>query len=127
MAYLWKDLGRSAQLSINAEDSGEVSGTNVCSLDLPVLEATRENNTGTSRFSINLSNSTSNLSVSGNYTVFGKVISGWSVVEATAARNNVCNVVLSCPSTWQVDEPIKPVFIDDIVIQSAPPTGTSST
>ena len=37
---------------------------------------------GSSQFYINLSNSTSNLSLDGSYAVFGKVISGFSVVQA---------------------------------------------
>jgi cyclophilin family peptidyl-prolyl cis-trans isomerase len=78
-------------------------------------------NTGTSQFFINLSNSTSNLSINGNYTVFGKVLSGWGVVQAIANKNNVCYSPL-CPSAWQSDEPIKPVFINDIMILNTEPT-----
>lgn len=80
--------------------------------------------TGTSQFFINLSNSSSNLSIVGQYTVFGKVVSGWNVVEAIANKNNVCGS--TCPSNWPADEPIKPVLINDIVILNTPPTTTTS-
>jgi cyclophilin family peptidyl-prolyl cis-trans isomerase len=73
-----------------------------------------------SQFFINLSNSTSNLSLDGNYTVFGKVISGWNVVQALA-KSPICQPP-SCPSTWQPDEPLPPVFLNSVTIE-----GTNST
>lgn len=78
-----------------------------------------------SQFYINLSNSTANLSLDGNYTVFGKVVSGWSVVQALA-KSPLC-LPPSCPSTWQADEPLPPVFVNSIVIQGSSPAGTNST
>ncbi|MDG6909356.1 MAG: peptidylprolyl isomerase [Nitrososphaerota archaeon] len=70
-------------------------------------------NSGNTQFFINLSNSSSNLSLNGNYTVFGRVISGWSVVEAIA-KSPICQSP-TCP--WSVaDEPLPPVFLTDVVI-----------
>ncbi|MDG6903103.1 MAG: peptidylprolyl isomerase, partial [Nitrososphaerota archaeon] len=57
-----------------------------------------------SQFFVNLSNSTSNLSLDGNYTVFAKVVSGWSVVQALAASPRC--LPPSCPSTWPADAPL---------------------
>jgi cyclophilin family peptidyl-prolyl cis-trans isomerase len=71
-------------------------------------------NSGTSQFYINLSNSSANLSLDGNFTVFAKVISGWSTVEALA-KSPICQPP-TCPSSWQANEPLPPVFVDDIVI-----------
>jgi cyclophilin family peptidyl-prolyl cis-trans isomerase len=82
-------------------------------------------NTGTTQFFVNLSNSSSNLEISGHYTVFGKVISGWSVIE-TISQTPIC-LPPSCPSHWQPDEPLKPVFINDIVILPTEPTVTTTT
>ena len=80
-----------------------------------------------SQFYINLSNSSSNLSLDGNYTVFGKVISGWNVVQSLA-KSAICQPP-ACPSTWSADEPLPPVFVNSIVIQgtSAESTSTTST
>jgi cyclophilin family peptidyl-prolyl cis-trans isomerase len=71
------------------------------------------NDTGTSQFYINLSNSTSNLSLDGNYTVFGKVISGWSTVEAIA------NVPVYTTYKY-FGQPMDLVFVNTIVISKAP-------
>lgn len=83
---------------------------------------------GTSQFYINLSNSTSNLSLDDNYTVFGKVISGMSVVYSLG-KSPLC-LPPSCPKAWPADEPLPPVFVNDIVIlgattTSAPPATSS--
>ena len=76
-------------------------------------------NSGNTQFYINLSNSTTNLSLNGNYTVFGKVIQGWDIVR-TIANSPLCQPP-TCP--WQVQgEPLPPVFLNDIVI-----LGTSTT
>jgi len=80
-------------------------------------------NTGNTQFFINMSNSTSNLGISGHYTVFGKVISGWGVVQAID-KSPLCSS--SCPSDWPADEPMPPVFVNDIVILPAQPTVTTS-
>lgn len=75
--------------------------------------------TGTSQFFINLSNSSSNLQLIGYYTVFGKVIEGMSVVNALG-KSTLC-VPPSCPTSWQPDEPLPPVFVNDIVMLQGPP------
>jgi len=72
---------------------------------------------GTSQFYINLSNSTSNLDLNGYYTVFGKVVSGMSVV-LTIGDAPVCQQS-TCPSTWPADEPLPAVFVNDVVILDA--------
>lgn len=81
-------------------------------------------NTGGTQFFVNLSNSSSNIEISGHYTVFGKVISGWSAVQAIA-KSPLCQSP-TCPSNWPSSEPLPPVFIDDVVILGPSPT-TSST
>lgn len=78
-----------------------------------------------SQFFINLSNSTSNLSLDGNYTVFGKVISGWNVVQAIA-NSPICQPP-SCPSTWQADEPLPAVFLNSVTIQGTTYAASSTT
>ena len=80
-------------------------------------------NTGSSQFFINLSNSSDNTNLNGHYTVFGKVISGWSVVQAIA-KSPQCQSP-SCPSTWPSNEPLPPVFLTDVVILG--PSATTST
>jgi len=70
--------------------------------------------TGNTQFFVNLSNGTSNLQISGHYTVFGKVISGWSVVQSVA-KSPLCQSP-TCPSNWPSGEPLHPVFVTDIVI-----------
>ena len=82
-------------------------------------------NSGNTQFYINLSNSSSNLSLNGNYTAFGKVISGWNAVEAIA-KSPVCQSP-TCPAGWPVGEPLPPVFLSDVVILGASnPLATSS-
>ena len=78
---------------------------------------------GGSQFYINLSNSTANLSLDGNYTVFGKVVSGWSVVQALA-DSPICQPP-TCPSTWPADEPLPAVFVTSVVIQGTTESTTS--
>ncbi len=70
-------------------------------------------NSGTSQFYINLSNSTSNLSLDGNYTVFGKVIGGWDIVQAIA------NVPVYTTAK-DFGQPINPVFVTSIAILRTP-------
>ena len=82
-------------------------------------------NSGNTQFFINLSNSSSNVGLTGSYTAFGKVILGWNVVQAIA-KAPLCQPP-SCP--WSVQsEPLPPVFLTDIVVLTAPPqtTGTGS-
>ena len=67
-------------------------------------------NSGTSQFYINLSNSSSNLGLDGNYTVFGRVVQGMSVVNAIAAAPTYTSL--------HATQPINPVLVKDIVIQS---------
>jgi cyclophilin family peptidyl-prolyl cis-trans isomerase len=81
-------------------------------------------NSGTSQFFINLSNGTANLSLDGNYTVFGKVISGMSVVVAIS-ESKICQPP-SCPSGWAANEPLPPVFVNDIVMLNGPPSTTTT-
>lgn len=81
-------------------------------------------NTGNTQFFVNLSNSTSNLLISGHYTVFGKVISGWSAVQAIA-KSPICQSP-TCPSTWPSDEPLPPVFMNSIVILGQSANGTDT-
>lgn len=71
-------------------------------------------NSGNTQFYINLSNSSSNISLNGNYTAFGKVISGWNVVQ-TIAKSPICQSP-SCPASWPADEPFPAVFVQDVVI-----------
>ncbi|MDG7010925.1 MAG: peptidylprolyl isomerase [Nitrososphaerota archaeon] len=78
-----------------------------------------------SQFFINLSNSSANLALDGNYTVFGKVISNWNVVQAIA-KSPLC-LPPTCPQGWQPDEPLPPVFIDSVVILGQANGTTSST
>jgi peptidyl-prolyl cis-trans isomerase B (cyclophilin B) len=73
---------------------------------------------GTSQFYINLSND-SYAQLDGNYTVFGKVISGMTVVQAIG-NSPVCQSP-ACPSTWPADEPLPPVFVKNIVILGTTP------
>ncbi|MDG6901521.1 MAG: peptidylprolyl isomerase [Nitrososphaerota archaeon] len=80
-------------------------------------------NSGNTQFYINLSNGTSNLSLNGNYTVFGKVTAGWGVVQAIA-KSPLC-LPPSCPNAWPTGEPLPPVFVNDIVILGSTDTGTS--
>ena len=83
-------------------------------------------NTGSTQFFVNLSYRTDNLRISGYYTVFGKVISGWSVVQAIA-KSPICQAP-TCPSRWPTFEPLKPVFLRDVVmLGSAYPLTPSST
>ncbi len=81
-------------------------------------------NSGNSQFYINLVNSSTNIQLDGYYTVFGKVISGWSVVQAIA-KSPVC-APPTCPANWPSDEPLPPVFLTDFVILPAQPTVTTS-
>ena len=71
-------------------------------------------NSGNTQFYINLSNSSSNISLNGNYTAFGRVILGWSVVQAIE-KAPLCQSP-TCPANWPADEPLPPVFMDGIVI-----------
>ncbi len=80
--------------------------------------------TGSSQFFINLSNGTSNIQISGYYTVFGKVISGWNVVHAIA-KSPICQPP-TCPSRWPADEPLPAVFVNDVVILGGPPDVTTA-
>ena len=81
-------------------------------------------NTGNTQFFVSLSNSSSNIQISGHYTVFGKVISGWSVVQAIA-NSPLCQPP-SCPSAWPSGEPLPPVFITSVVILGSTNSTTST-
>jgi cyclophilin family peptidyl-prolyl cis-trans isomerase len=79
---------------------------------------------GSSQFYINLSNSSSNLSLNGNYTAFGKVIDNMSVVQALG-NSPICQPP-TCPSAWPADEPLPPVFVNSIVILPGNPETTTT-
>jgi cyclophilin family peptidyl-prolyl cis-trans isomerase len=68
-------------------------------------------NSGSSQWYVNLSNGTNNLGLDGNYTVFGKVISGMSVVCAIAK--------VPVYTSANVDQPINPVFVKNVTVISA--------
>ena len=76
---------------------------------------TASSNFSGSQFYINLDNASYSY-LDGAYTVFGKVISGWSVVEAIAS-SPLCTTA-SCPSSWAdvTEQPYPAVFVNDIVI-----------
>jgi cyclophilin family peptidyl-prolyl cis-trans isomerase len=82
-------------------------------------------NSGTSQFYINLINGSENLGLDGNYTVFGRVISGMNVVDAIS-KAPLC-LPPYCPPEWQADEPLPPVFVNDITILRGLPTTTVTT
>src|SRR5229473_1387765 len=65
-------------------------------------------NSGSSQFYINV-NQTGNTGLNGQYTVFGKVISGMSVA-----------IAISSVPVNSSDQPINPVFVTSITIQDTP-------
>jgi dolichyl-diphosphooligosaccharide--protein glycosyltransferase len=71
---------------------------------------------GTSQFYINLSNSTSNLSLDGKYAVFGKVISGMGVVKELGS------VEVEYIGTYPKgqNEPTTPVYVISIIMINGP-------
>lgn len=69
---------------------------------------------GTGQFYVNLSNSTSNLSLDGNYTVFGKVISGWNVVMSIA------NAPIYPTTSKYYAQPLSLIFINSVEITKTP-------
>lgn len=77
-------------------------------------------NSGTSQFYINLINGSENLGLDGNFTVFGRVISGMNVARAIG-NSNLCQPP-TCPPNWQTGEPLPPIFVNDITILNGPPT-----
>ena len=67
-------------------------------------------NSGSSQWYVNLSNNTANLNLDPNYAVFGKVISGMSVV---------CSIAhVPVYTAGLVDQPINPVFLKNVTIIS---------
>ncbi len=74
-------------------------------------------NSGSSQFYINLSNGTANLSLDPNYTVFGKVVSGMSVV-CQIAYVNVYGANATQSGTSITDQPVNPVFLNNVTIIS---------
>ncbi len=69
-------------------------------------------NSGSSQWYVNLSNNTANTSLDPNYAVFGKVISGMSVV---------CSIAHVPVYTTQglLDQPINPVFLKNVTMIGA--------
>ena len=67
---------------------------------------------GTSQFHINLSNSTSNLSLDGKFAVFGKVIRGMAVVQALGS--------VPVEEIGGQHEPVTPVYVTSITMISGP-------
>lgn len=81
--------------------------------------------TGTSQFYINVNSSSDSLGLNGYYTIFGKVFSGMDVVLAIG-DSPTCQPP-TCPRTWQGNEPLPPVFVNDIVILGTNPPTLNST
>jgi cyclophilin family peptidyl-prolyl cis-trans isomerase len=80
-------------------------------------------NSGSSQFYINLSNGSANLGLDPSYAVFGKVLSGMSVVcqiayvkvyPANSTQNDASGHAVSI-----ADQPITPVFLNNVTIISA--------
>jgi cyclophilin family peptidyl-prolyl cis-trans isomerase len=86
---------------------------------------TQASNSSGSQFYINLNNA-SYPYLDGKYTVFGKVISGWSVVEAIS-KSPLCTAT-SCPAGWAdvTEQPYPAVFVNGIVILGTSTEGISS-
>ncbi len=80
---------------------------------------------GTSQFYINVASLSDNAGLNGYYTVFGRVISGMSVVVALG-DSPTCQPP-TCPSTWQANEPLPAVFVNNIVILGTNASATNST
>lgn len=76
-------------------------------------------NSGTSQFYINLTNSSNNLGLNGDYTVFGKVISGMNVVCNIAQAPIYNSTTLIDSNSPYLDQPKTPVFVNSITIISA--------
>ena len=93
----------------------EINGSLHNYVDYVGMARKADPSSGTSQFYINLANNTN---LDGEYTVFGKVISGMNVVQAIA-NVPICQPS-TCPSNWPADEPVKPVFIVSITIRSNP-------
>ncbi len=70
-------------------------------------------NSGSSQWYVNLSNGTANLSLDPNYTVFGRVISGMSVVCSIAA------VKTYSESSTLREQPVDPVFLRNVTMISS--------
>ena len=72
------------------------------------MASTAPKGVSTSQFFVNLDNGSSNLYIDGNYTVFGKVISGMSV--ACALANNKTDPIYSANATpsYLFSQPINP-------------------
>ncbi len=75
-------------------------------------------NSGSSQFYINLANNTSGQSnLDGNYTVFGRVISGMSIVD------QVSKVPVEQPPKYpsqNQNQPVTPIFMTSVTIQKTP-------
>ncbi len=79
-------------------------------------------NSGSSQWYVNLSNGTANISLDPNYTVFGKVISGMSVVCSIArVKVSASNATAPSPNgpVSIADQPIMPVFLANVTMISA--------
>ena len=87
------------------------------------MASTAAKGPSTSQFFVNLANSSSNLSLDDNYTVFGKVISGMSVV-CSISKAPVYGSSAKQNGNSILDQPITPVFLNNVTIitQSQAPT-----
>lgn len=72
-------------------------------------------NSGTSQFYVNLSNGTANTNLDPSYAVFGKVISGMSVVC------KIAKVPVYGETTSLADQPVVPVYMTNVTILASPP------
>ncbi len=79
-------------------------------------------NSGTSQWYVNLSNGSANLSLDPNYTVFGRVVSGMSVICAIS-HVSVYGANATAPSPNGpvpiTDQPITPVFLSNVTMINA--------
>ena len=87
------------------------------------MASTAAKGPSTSQFFVNLANSTSNLNLDDNYAVFGKVISGMSVV-CSISKAPVYGSSATQNGNSITDQPITPVFLNNVTIitQSQAPT-----
>jgi len=79
------------------------------------MASTAPKGPSTSQFFVNLANSTSNLNLDDNYTVFGKVISGMSVV-CSISKAPVYGSSATQNGNSITDQPTTPIFLNNVTI-----------